>query len=91
MDLTFEQKMWYEDSIQTIVVSGTWYKAPLRDVGGIICTCLSAGVINLQDLYNQQDLYDLPESNMCDLCDLFTGMGYVRSAFYYAHFIGGSA
>ena len=37
------------------------------------------GVIDLQDLY------DLPGSNLCDLYDLFTGMGYVRSA-WYAHF-----
>ena len=43
-------------------------------------TCLSAGVIDLQDLYNQQDLYGPPESNMCDLYDLFIGMAYVRSA-----------
>ena len=30
----------------------------------------SAGVIDLQGLYNLQDLIDIPVSNMCDLFDL---------------------
>ena len=49
------------------------------------CTCLSVGVIDLQDLYNLHDLYDLPEWDLCDLYVLYTGLGYVRSTCY-AHF-----
>ena len=52
----------------------------------MICTYSLVGVIDLQDLYNLQDRYDLSESNMCDLYYLFTGMGYVWSGWYYAHF-----
>ena len=50
-----------------------------RDRVSTICmisTCLSVGVIDLQDLYNLQDLC------LRDLYDLHTGMGYVRSAWY---------
>ena len=43
----------------------------------MICTCLAVGVIDLQDLNNQRGLCDLPEWNLCDLYDLYTGKGYV--------------
>ena len=45
----------------------------------MICTRVSVGVVDLQDLYNIQDLYDLPEWTLCDMYDLYTGKEYVRS------------
>ena len=33
--------------------------------------CFSVGVIDLQDLYNLQNLYDLPEWNLSNLNDLY--------------------
>ena len=61
---------------------------PQRDRICTICmihTSLSVGVIDVQDLCNLQDLYDLPDWNLCDLYGLYPGMGYVQSA-WCAHF-----
>ena len=61
--------------------NGIWLVSIFIDVclSGIcvicmICTCLSVGVHDLQDPH------DLPERNLCEVYDLYTGTGYARSA-----------